>query len=224
MGAGVLSGSVRQWDLGAIPYFIAGLVVLAGTVALYFGHGGVIPLTSADWANFGTYVGGIAGPLLSFVALIAVVRTMHLQRAALELEQARQIADQHLRWLDGIFKDILEARSERVSPDITLGEILDGDADASQVERKRFAGRLENVMQLVVQYCQAVNLYRDNISEFFDLRIYTDRGGRLLDSIKPFHGYLGSRFLPTFEFCDMHLRGEETRADPEALTRSSRQS
>jgi hypothetical protein len=224
MGADFLKGSVRRWDLGALPYFIAGLVVLAGTVALYFGHGGVSPHTSADWANFGTYLGGIAGPLLSFVALIAVVRTMHLQRAALELEQARQIADQHLRWLDAIYKDILEARSARVSPDITLGEILDGDADASQVEQKRFAARLENLMQLVVQYCQAVNLYRDNISEFFDLRIYTDRGGRLLDSIKPFHGYLGSRFLPTFEFCDMHLRGEETRAEPEALRRSSRQS
>lgn len=110
---------------------------------------------------------------------------MHLQRAALELEQARQFADQHLRWLDAIYSDILEARSARVSPDITLGEILDGDADASQVERKRFAGRLESLLQLVVQYCQAVNLYRDDISEFFDARIYTDRGGRLLDSIKP---------------------------------------
>jgi hypothetical protein len=201
---------------------MAGMAVLVGTIALYFGHGAVVPRSPEEWASFGTYVGGIDGPLLSFLALIAVVRTLHVQRAMLEVEQARQLADKHVRWLDALYKDIVEALDGRVSKDISLREILDGDVEASQVERKRFTSRLENLMQLVAQYCQAVALYRDNISEFYDLRIYVDRGGRLLDAIKPFHSYLGSRFLPTFEFCDMHLRGETKRAEPEALSRSSR--
>lgn len=209
--------------MGAILYVAAGLIVLVGTIALYFGQGGVVPTSSDDWAKFGTYVGGIDGPLLSFLALIAVVRTLHVQRAMLEVEQARQLADKHVRWLDALYKDIVEALDGRVSQDISLREILDGDVEASRVERKRFTARLENLMQLVAQYCQAVALYRDNISEFYDLRIYVDRGGRLLDAIKPFHDHLGSRFLPTFEFCDMHLRGETERAEPEALNRSSRQ-
>jgi hypothetical protein len=207
----------------AILYVVTGMLVLAGTTALYFAHGAAVPTTSEEWATFGTYVGGIDGPLLSFLALIAVVRTLHVQRGMLEVEQARQLADKHVRWLDALYKDIVEALDGRVSQDISLRDILDGDGDASKLDRQRLTPRFENLMHLVAQYCQAVALYRDNISEFYDLRIYVDRGGRLLDAIKPFHGYLGNRFLPTFEFCDMHLRGESERAEPEALKRSSRQ-
>jgi hypothetical protein len=207
-----------------IPYLLAGIVVLGSTIAAYFGYGGIAPRTLADWANFGTYVGGLAGPLLSFVALIAVAQTMHFQRAALELDQAQRLADQHLRWLDALYKDMTEALDLRVSPDSALRAVLDGDVEASGIDPGRLTVRLDNLMQLLAQYCEAVAVYRDNISEFYDLRIYVDRGGRLLDSIKPFHGHLNRRFLPTIEFCDMHLRGERARERPEALTRSSRRS
>lgn len=203
-------------------YILAGLMVLGGTVAFYLSYAGFAPRSLQDWANFGTYVGGVAGPLLSFVALVAVARTLHLQRTTLELDQARQLADQHLRWLDGLYKDIQEALDARVSPETNLRVVLDGEVEASGVDQKRLSARLDNMMQLLAQYCRAVDLYRDNISEFYDLQIYADRGGRILDAIKPFHGYLGGMIQPTIEFCDMHLRGETERAEPEAMKRSSR--
>lgn len=205
-----------------IPYALAGALVLVATIAVYFGYGGRPPGSAEQWADFGTYVGGIAGPLLSFVALIAVARTMHLQRAALELDQAQRLADQHLRWLDALYSDIVEAMDARISPDISLRAVLEGDIDPGAVERKRLAARLDDLVRLVTQYCQAVALYRDNVSEFYDLRIYADRGGRLLDAVKPFHGYFSGMLLPAIEFCDMHLKGQTQRARPEAMTRSSR--
>jgi len=208
--------------MSVIPYILAGLVVLVGTVTLYFGRGGAMPSSLEDWANFGTYVGGIAGPLLSFVALIAIVRTMHLQRETLELDRERQLADQHLRWLDALYKDMAEVLEARVSEGFTLRAVLDGDVAASEIEPKRLTTRLDNLMQLLARYCEAVHLYRDNISEFYDLQIYADRGGRLLDAIKPFHGYLGGMIQPTIAFCDMHLRGATEGAISEAMTRSSR--
>lgn len=208
--------------MNSILYAAAGLIVIIGTLTLYFGKGGPIPQNLADWASFGTYVGGIIGPLLSFIALIAVTRTMNLQRATLELDQKRQLADQHLRWLDALYRDLREELERPVSENFTLRAVLDGDVDASAIDQKRFTARLDNLMQILAQYCSAVSLYRENISEFYDLRIYADRGGRLLDAIKPFHRYLGSMIQPTIEFCDMHLRGESKRANPEAMTRSSR--
>lgn len=36
-----------------------------------------------DWGAFGSYIGGILGPAVAFVALIAVLRTISLQREAL---------------------------------------------------------------------------------------------------------------------------------------------
>ncbi len=209
-------------DLSVIPYVLAGLAVVIGTLAFYFGYGGTAPGTPEEWASFGTYAGGVAGPLLSFIALIAVAQTISLQRAMLEQDRARQLADQHLRWLDALYRDMTEAVAWPVSPDHPLRDVLDGVIAASEVEEKRLKAGLDNLMRLLSQYCQAVDLYRDNISEFYDLRIYADRGARLLDAIKPLHGNLGTMFQPTIEFCDMHLRGETQRATPEALARSSR--
>lgn len=205
-----------------IAYLIAGLLVLAGTVAFYFHSGGDVPQQLSQWAEFGTYVGGIGGPLLSFLALVAIAHTVALQQAALEHERDRQLADQHLRWLDELYKDIKEALDARIDQDVMLRDVLDWDIDRATIDQKRLALRLDELMKLLLQYRQAVDLYRDNISEFYDLRIYADRGARVLDSVKPFLDYLGGMFAPTIEFCDMHLRGDSERKNPEALTRSSR--
>lgn len=208
--------------MSVIPYVIAGLAVMIGTLAFYFGFGGTAPTTPAEWSDLGTYVGGIAGPLLSFIALIAVAHTVGLQRAALELDRERQLADQHLRWLEALYNDMMAGLSSRISSDVTLNDVLDGEIKATEIEQMRLKAGLDNLMRLLTQYCQAVDLYRDNISAFYDLRIYADRGARLLDAVKPFHHILGSQFLSTIEFCDMHLQGEAKRATPEALARSSR--
>lgn len=205
-----------------IPYLVAGAFVLLGTIALYFGYGGIIPSGLSEWADFGTYVGGIAGPLLSFIALIAIAHTVALQQDGLTIERDRQLADHHLRWLDGLYKDIEAALDARIAPDVMLRDVLDWDIDRATVDQKRLALRLDNLMLLLAQYCSAVAMYRENISEFYDLQIYADRGGRVLDSVKPFHDYLGGMIAMTIEICDVHLRGDSERSKPEALLRSSR--
>lgn len=68
--------------MAVIAFALLGLAILVGTIVAYLWLGGFAPTLSghsADWANFGTYVGGVAGPLLSFLALIAVVWTVRLQ-------------------------------------------------------------------------------------------------------------------------------------------------
>lgn len=183
-----------------------------------------MPNSAEEWANFGTYVAGIAGPLLNFLALVAVARTLHLQRNALDLDREKQIADQHLRWLDALYSDITEDLDRTVSPSIPLRSILDGDVAPETVDEVRLRKRLDGILRLASQYCSAVDMYRDNVSEFYDLQIYADRGGRLLDGLKPLHGYLSGQPLVTIEFCDMHLRGESQRRKAEAMARSSRRS
>lgn len=205
-----------------ILYLIAGVVVLLGTVTWYLNNGGAVPGDLNEWAAFGTYVGGIAGPLLSFLALVAVAHTVALQQTALTLEFDRQSADQQRRWLDELYKDIKEALDARIGPDILLRDVLDREVAASTVDQQRLTLRLDNLMKLIADYCQAVALYRDNVSEFFDLQIYADRGARVLDSIKPFFDYLGNMSPITIELCDMNLRGDSERKGPEALSRSSR--
>jgi hypothetical protein len=44
---------------------------------------GGLSANSGDWSNFGGYIGGIFGPLVSFVTLLAVLKTVYLQRELL---------------------------------------------------------------------------------------------------------------------------------------------
>ena len=202
------------------------LTVAAGAYFLFGGFSLLPPSTPAAWANFGSYLGGVAGPGLSFLALLAVIDALRLQRAQLEVEQQRQLSEQHIRWLDALYADIRETLSVSVpSSDgsrVSVRSVLDHEVDTAKLDKATLEGRLAELMTLLGQYCQAVALYRDNISPFFDVTIFADRGARILDKLKPFHRLLGTMSPISIEFCDMHLRGVRERAQPEAMKRSTR--
>jgi hypothetical protein len=92
--------------------FIAlGSLVLLITIAAYpllshFGPG--FSTNSSEWANFGRYLGDVAGPLLSFLAPVAVVWTVRSHYDLLRRDQEKQIAEQYVRWLESIYRDVLD--------------------------------------------------------------------------------------------------------------------
>jgi hypothetical protein len=213
-----------------LSFALVGLLVLAGTIGAYVLLGGFGPTFSphsAEWANFGNYLGGVAGPMLSFLALIAVVWTVRLQYDLLSRDQEKQIAEQHIRWIEGIYRDILDLlnaplpSANGVAPTTTWA-VLHQEVNPRIPNQGILKARLEELLKLITQYCQAVALYRENVSKFYDARIFQDRGARILDSIKPFLSLLGPNAAMPIEFCDMHLRGEIKRQNPEALSRTTR--
>lgn len=214
-----------------IVFALLGLVIIVSTIGAYLWLGGFASTLSnhgADWANFGNYVGGVAGPLLSFLALIAVVWTVRLQYELLQRDRERQLADQHIRWLDAIYRDIQDVLQSSLATTTgdaattTLRATLENEANVASVRPEALKTHVVELMALLAQYCEAVALYRDNITEFFDLKIFVDRGARILDRIKPFHALLGTMSPITIELCDMNLRGDRSRKKPEALTRRTR--
>lgn len=66
----------------------AALLALAVTIYLYrFKFGGELSENSSDWSAFGTYIGGVFGPLVSFLTLLAVLKTVYLQRELLDAQR-----------------------------------------------------------------------------------------------------------------------------------------
>jgi hypothetical protein len=65
-------------------------ILIAFVFAIYFYRlkfGGELSGNSSDWSNFGSYIGGVFGPLVSFVTLIAVLKTVYLQRELLDVQR-----------------------------------------------------------------------------------------------------------------------------------------
>ena len=70
--------------------FVIVAVVLAMLVAVFLYRskfGGELAVTSDEWSNFGGYIGGVLGPLVSFVTLLAVLKTVYMQRELLDAQK-----------------------------------------------------------------------------------------------------------------------------------------
>ncbi|MEW5543558.1 hypothetical protein [Pseudomonas soli] len=70
--------------------FIVFVAVCCGalTVLVYrIKFNGGLSSMSADWSSFGSYVGGVLGPIVSFLTLLAVIKTVALQRELLDSQR-----------------------------------------------------------------------------------------------------------------------------------------
>lgn len=75
--------------LGFIIFLVFAVIVsVAFAILLYrLKFGGDLAATSTEWSNFGGYIGGVFGPLVSFVTLLAVLKTVYMQRELLETQK-----------------------------------------------------------------------------------------------------------------------------------------
>jgi hypothetical protein len=75
-------------------FFIVGLAAIGVGTAIYayrLSFGGGLSSEVADWSAFGSYAGGVFGPLISFLTLLAVLKTVYLQRELLDNQSAEFI-------------------------------------------------------------------------------------------------------------------------------------
>ncbi|KAB8314770.1 hypothetical protein SD81_035810 [Tolypothrix campylonemoides VB511288] len=96
------------------------LATIAGPVYLYFFVGQFDgPLTTDDehWANFGSFIGGVAGPLLSLITVVLLLANLRVQSHQVDAIQQELLASQHLRLLDAWLSEIEQA----LRADITTG-------------------------------------------------------------------------------------------------------
>lgn len=72
-------------------WFFSSAIILLSLVAAIWVYrskfGGGFSQNSSDWSDFGSYMGGVFGPLVSFVTLLAVLKTVYLQRELLDVQQ-----------------------------------------------------------------------------------------------------------------------------------------
>lgn len=72
--------------------FLSCAAIVVGTIAAVLVYrqifNGDFSTESGDWSDFGSYVGGLLGPFVSFVTLLAVLKTVYLQRELLDAQGA----------------------------------------------------------------------------------------------------------------------------------------
>lgn len=85
-------GSAKK--LWSFWFFIIALGAIGIGIAIYayrLKFGGELSSEASDWSAFGSYAGGVFGPFISFLTLLAVLKTVYLQRELLDNQAAEFI-------------------------------------------------------------------------------------------------------------------------------------
>ena len=75
-------------DLFSLFLVVVVIVSVVLAVVLYrqsFGSG--LSLEPNNWSAFGGYMGGVFGPLISFLTLLAILKTIRLQKELLDTQR-----------------------------------------------------------------------------------------------------------------------------------------
>jgi hypothetical protein len=91
----------KKFDLESDLINVTPLVLLVCATAAVFYYvdvfGWQFSRNQSDWSAFGSYIGGIFGPLVSFITLLAVLKTVALQRELLITQRSEFKAMQVLQ-------------------------------------------------------------------------------------------------------------------------------
>lgn len=80
----------RSKSIDAFSIMLVGVVGIAVVLSVYYyrtAFAGGLSSQTDNWSAFGTFFGGVFGPLISFVTLIAILKTIGLQRELLQTQQ-----------------------------------------------------------------------------------------------------------------------------------------
>lgn len=197
--------------------FVIGVALLLAVSGFFYTHVGLgyqLSKNATDWASFGEYFGGVAGPLLAFISILLLVYTVSLQSEQLAdaqhqilkrdlLAHVTKAEDEISHWLG---REI--ALPSLSGATVEFGDVVWGLTKPKQVDAREFNRAVVRLHVLTCLYCEALALYRDNIDPYFIFKYHRQKAESLLKFLKEHVDLLGQMAGPSLQFCQMHLDGK----------------
>jgi uncharacterized membrane protein len=192
------------------------LVACAGAYYFYVGSGKIISANGSDWSAFGSYYGGVVGPILSFISIILLVYTINQQSEANVHTRAETIKLDMLRYLSGSEQEIdlwlkTKLASSKSNTEVQLGLIVWGVVKTSYVNQQELGVCLERLLKLTSSYCSSIALYEANVDPYFVYKQHYSKATELIDFLKTHVSLLGQMGRPNLAICE-HLLNEANNA------------
>jgi hypothetical protein len=132
----------RYISVDAFSAVLVGAVIVSVGLSIYFyrqSFSGELSVSPDKWSAFGTYIGGLFGPLISFLTLIAILKTIGLQKELLDTQRNEFAAMERLQ-------------TRTLASQLSQIERADADADRRLVEESRL-----NVLKTLDNYSSALH-------------------------------------------------------------------
>ncbi len=203
-----------MWKI--ILVFVIGLllaVAVGGAYYIYVGIGMPFSDSGEDWAQFGNYFGGVAGPLLSFISILLLVYAILMQNRQLSdaqhemlkrdlLSHADKVEEQIDRWLERRL-----AIASLASESVEFGDIVWGIREGNYVDPEALKSAVVRLHELTRLYCEALVLHRKNIDTFFIFKYHRQKAQALLNFLSANQSLLDQTAVPSLMSCQIQLDG-----------------
>lgn len=169
-------------------------------------------------ARFGTYFGGVEGPLLSLLTIAGLLVTLLLQNHQLALAQEDRLLARHVRMLDETWRDIKKiegtALRRRDGRPCTLGAVFDGTIADDDVEQSGLRIASRAYLKRLGTYAKGVHLFRDNFDSYWDYEVLVARGKDALGRLQPLKDHLDNMGEQSLALIAHELEGPHAPMPP----------
>ncbi|HHG3503032.1 TPA: hypothetical protein ACPVZF_000284 [Vibrio parahaemolyticus] len=201
---------------GIVTIIVIGLMVIAlasGVFYHFVGANQPISPNASEWSNFGSYFGGVVGPIFSFLSIVLLVYTIILQSSQIKLYVDEAIKLDMLRYVSKAEEDIdnwlkTEISSSLYEAKVQLSFVVWGMVDGKHVDSKELSICLERMLQLVCSYSGALALYEDNVDPHFIYKQHYDKALDLISFLERHSDRLNSMSGPSLYLCRNQLEGQ----------------
>lgn len=204
--------------MGVWAAIIFAIVIIGLAVFVYFQPAGLAVelegLNGIDWGDFGSFIGGVVGPLLLFIVLLMIIRTIRQQSQYFDkiFDESKRI--EMLRHLGKIDDDITRLLSHEFAVGgqyVQLGDLVDGLSDANIALRDNptYRATMDKLLKLTATYCEAIGSYRNDIASQFTFDIHQQRARELHAYLESNREVLNPMIKQALSYCKMHLDGKK---------------
>lgn len=196
-----------------------GLITLALTFGIYFFYGGFSLKASganSDWGAFGSYFGGVAGPILTFVSVVLIAYTLYEQRRQAYFIHREAIKQDISSALRGLQLDINALLGKSVKLNNTQHvELLDfvyGSATHPDPKNKSYTALNDKLLRLTANYCEIIRAYEEDVDCDLVYRSHYRLARELLSYFKKASRVSAFGGI-ALDFCEILLDGEEEKVE-----------
>ena len=202
--------------LRILSVLLLGILVIAAVAGTYYNFVGTTHPLSSDgerWGQFGGYFGGVAGTLLSFLSILLLVYTIHLQIRQISNVQQETLKRDLLAHVTKADEEIEHwlARSlafpSMNGHTVEFGDVVWGIVKADAINAPEFKVAVRRLHVLTCLYCDALALYRENIDPHFIFKYHRQKAQSLLKFLAENKACLDPMAGPSLQLCHMHLDG-----------------
>ncbi|WP_243288735.1 hypothetical protein [Geothrix terrae] len=197
-----------------LAFLLTGLLLIAAVIGVFFKfeYLGKPALSDGQyWALFGTYFGGVVGPLLTFLSVLLIVYTINQQSkqiASADHETLKRDLLAHITKADDEIDRWLQRQLPMPRPSgltVEFGDIVWGLAKSDCASLPEFRTAIARLHYLTSLYCEALGLYRDNINPHFIFTYHRKKAESLLAFLMKHSDHLDPMSGPSLAFCQMNL-------------------